>query len=170
MRFLFLLFASCGSCDEKNFVDASDVAIEIAVAPSRPPEVESLWNAAKSGEEADLARLANEEKSGGLEERAVDPALRLTAIQAMGYTQALDGLGFLGESAARDPEPLATAAVASAAMLAANPRRARDPEDALEVRRGCDALRAAKNDGARPKPVRDGAQRALAMLADLCAP
>jgi hypothetical protein len=86
----------------------------------------------------------------------------------MGYTRTLEGLALLGDSAAHDPEPLAIAAVNSAAMLASNPRRSRDPEDALEVRKGCDGLRAAATDTARPKSVRDGSQRALAMLADLC--
>lgn len=171
MRALYvfaLALSGCGSCKEDASADASDVIVEAAKAPERPAEIQRLWDEANDAGEDELARLANAEGPAGLEERAVDPNLRARALAAMAYTRTLEGLALLGESAARDPDPLALIAVESAQMLASNPRRSRDPEDALEVKKGCEGLRAARDDGKRPKSVRDGATRALSMLADLC--
>jgi hypothetical protein len=167
--FALLVLASCDGCDKNSAATgASDAPFEAVIAPSRPADVQRLWDDAMGGGEDELLRLANAEGPAGLEERAVDPRLRPTALSAMGYTRTLEGLALLGESAAGDPEPLATIAVRSAEMIASNPRRSRDPEDALEVRQGCDRLRAARADPARPKSVKDGAERTLAMLAELC--
>ncbi len=170
MRFavLALFLSGCGGCQNPGANLPSDGAPEAAVlAIPLSPEEQKSWDEAKDGDENDLARLANKEGPSGLTERAADPALRSTALRAMGYTRSLVGLPLLGESAKSDADPLASAAVASAEMLAAEPRRAWDPEDAVEVRQGCDKLKAAAANAARPKAVRDGAARAVKMLADL---
>jgi hypothetical protein len=171
---VFAIFLTgCGSCEKNPAVPAEGgdaFADAILAPPPRSAEIERLWSEANDGGEDELARLANEEGPAGLEERAADPNLRSTALAAMGYTKTLSGLALLGESAAHDPEPLAIIAARSAEMLASNPRRSRDPEDALEVHQGCDRLRSAANDTARPKTVRDSAARAVRMLSDLCAP
>jgi hypothetical protein len=173
MRFFWLVafaVSGCGGCQNTAALPSDDGAPDgIALAPIAPMSEgeKKLWEAAKDGDEMELSRLANDRGPSGLVERASDPALRETAIRAMGYTRSLVGLPLLGDSAAKDPEPLATAAVQSAEMLAAEPRRTWDPEDADEVRQGCDKLKAAAADPARPKAVRDGASRAVKMLADL---
>jgi hypothetical protein len=163
-----LVTSGCGGCQNPATQPPEDGALDAAaVATPMSAQERGLWEAAKDGDEMELARLANDRGPMGLEERASDPVLRETALRAMGYTRSLVGLPLLGESAAKDPEPLATAAVQSAEMLAAEPRRTWDPEDALEVRQGCTSLKAAAADVARPKAVRDGASRAVKMLADL---
>jgi hypothetical protein len=171
MRFVALAFflSGCGGCQNPATQPPGDGAPEgaVAIATPMPPEEQKLWEAAKEGDEMELAHLANAVGPAGLTERSSDAALRLSALRAMGYTRSFVGLPLLGESAKTDPEPLATAAALSAEMLAAEPRRTWDPEDALEVREGCDKLKAAAADPARPKSVRDGAARAVKMLADL---
>jgi hypothetical protein len=142
-----------------------DAAIEAAGEP-RDPRVEELWTRAKEGEADDLARLADREGVLGLEERGRESAYRLTALRAMGYTASLEGLPWLGEVATEGSDGEALAALESAAQVAGEPRRAVDPEDALEVRQGCDALLALAVDPKRPPPRRVGAIRAIRMLAD----
>jgi len=169
LRFLLVFLCSCGGCQNPATQPQGDGAPEAAVLAAAPltPEEQKLWESAKEGDEMELAHLANAVGPMGLSERASDPTLRPTALAAMGYTRSLVGLALLGESAQKDPEPLAAAAVASAEMLAAEPRRTWDPEDAIEVRQGCESLKKAAADAARPKAVRDGASRAVKMLADL---
>lgn len=127
---------------------------------------QALWEEAATGEEDALARLATHEGPSGLEERAAQPILRATALRAMGYTASFEGLPLLARAAAGDDETLALLAAESAVQLAARPRRAVDPEDALELREGCDGLGAAMRDATRPRAVRVACARALRMLAD----
>lgn len=150
---------------------AANEAVPGAAATARPPEVERAWDEAMLGQADELARLAGVEGPAGLAERAGDPARRLVALRAMGYTNTFDGLPLLGDAAAHDPEPFALAAVESAAMLAARRRRPTDPEDALELHDGCAKLGVAAADGTRPAEVRAGAARARWMLVEWgCSP
>jgi hypothetical protein len=89
---------------------------------------------------ADLARLYDRERESGLIERASSPPYRRTALAALGCGQDFVALPFLAAVAVTGTEDDARAALESAESLAAVPRRARDPEDALELRQGCDAL------------------------------
>ncbi len=108
------------------------------------PVLAELWSRAATGEGGELARLADRVGAAGLAERGEeDAASRLTAARAMAFAPepgAFVGLPFLAELARGADEPVAEAALASAVDLAARPRRATDPEDAEELKAGCDAL------------------------------
>ena len=136
------------------------------VGAAREPELVDLWTRASDGEGDDLARLADREGSVGLIERAVDPALTRTSILALAYADGYAGLPFLAATAGGENESLALLAAESLVEIAARRRRAIDPEDALEIREGCDhALRVAKN-GEKPRRLRVLLVRALRMFAD----
>jgi hypothetical protein len=128
--------------------------------------LEELWARAKDGEADDLARLADHEGSMALEEQGTDPSRRLTALRAAGFAGDLAALPWLAEVGTSGTDEEATAALASAAELAAQPRRSVDPEDALELRAGCDKLLALARGIERPKARRVGAIRVLRMLQD----
>jgi len=140
-----------------------------AAPPARAPEVDDLWARAAdedAGAADDLARLARREGVAGLIERGAHPTLRRTAALALGYTQGFSAMAWLGEVAAIDVEEDALAALGSAVMLAAQPRRAVDPEDAEELRAGCDKLSALAKDPKAARKRRVLAIRALRMLSD----
>ena len=142
-----------------------------SVAAASDPQLDDLWARAREGEVDDLARLADREGTTGLILRAKDAAFLRTALMAMAYTGDLTGLPWLADTAAGPDEGDANAALASAAELASNPRRSVDPEDALEVRDGCDKLVLLAKDTVRSRARRVGALRALRMLSDRgCAP
>jgi hypothetical protein len=146
-----------------------DAAVVVA-APAPDPVLEELWAQAKGGEAGDLARLADREGESGLVERAqVDPASRQTALRAMAFAPepgAFAGLPFLAEAARGADEAQAEVALQSAIDLAARPRRAIDPEDAAEMKAGCDSLLALANDPKASRARRVNSIRALRMLAD----
>jgi hypothetical protein len=153
----FVLLAA-GGCPRKpsSPIEGGDAPINGdaeagADAGTRDPRVEELWDRAGDGETDDLARLADREGTDGLVERA---------------SRDLAALPFLAEVAAKGSDGEAEAALSSASQIAAEPRRATDPEDALELHEGCAALLAVARDVARPKPRRVGAIRALRMLAE----
>jgi hypothetical protein len=149
-------------------IDESNVVVDARASVERPDDVERVWTEAKDGDESELMRLANREGAIGLVERSVDPRYRLTALRAMGYTTGYVAFPELGNAAKIGPEDEATVAVDSATMIAAQKRRQVDPEDALELRDGCDRLLEAAKDTSRPRAVRVGAVRALRMLTDRC--
>jgi hypothetical protein len=168
---LVLLVVACDRGKPASTGDASaatdaDGGSDPAPVVERTPDVEQLWTEAKDGDDDALARLAVREGPAGLVERAGVVALRPTALRALGHTEGWVGLPTLAAAAKGDPEELATFAVQSASMLAARKRRQVDPEDAAELREGCDVLLAAAKDATRPRPVRVGAVRALRMLLD----
>ncbi len=161
----------------------ADGGASTAAAAAGDPALAQLWAQAASGEGGDLARLADREGAAGLVERAQDGgAPRATAVRAMAYAPepgAFVALPYLAEVARGADDALAQAALESVIELAARPRRALDPEDAAELKAGCDALLAlaADADGssalrsahAVPGSVRArrvNAIRALRMLAD----
>jgi hypothetical protein len=145
-----------------------DAAIREAEAAPSPEDlrIEELWSRAKDGEADDLARLADREGTLGLEEGGTDPAHRLTALRAAGFAGDLTALPWLADVATSGTDEEAVVALASAAELAAAPRRSVDPEDALELRAGCDALLGLAKEPTKPKPRRIGAIRVLRMLSD----
>ncbi len=140
-----------------------------AEAPPRPPEVDDLWaraNDADGGTEDDLSRLARREGVTGLVERGAHPSWRAVAAQALGYTEGFAALPWLTEVGATDSEAVAMAALESATRLAAQVRTQTDPEDAEELRAGCDRLLALACDAKAEKKRRVLAIRALRMLND----
>ncbi len=144
---------------------AGDAGVDVGVAVE-DPRLEELWARARDGEADDLARLADREGSLGLEERAEAGAHRATALRAAGFAGTLEGLPWLASVAANGTDEEAALALQSAAELAAQPRRSVDPEDALEVRAGCDSLLALAKGADRPRARRLGAIGVLRMLAD----
>jgi hypothetical protein len=144
------------------------------VAPPRTEQDETLWARAKEGEPDELARLAHREGPAGLIERGARPEWRRTAIQALAYSDSSTNLWvalpWLAEVADGPNAEEAQLAVETSAALASRPRRAVDPEDAVELRAGCDRLTAVAKNAQRPKPVRVGAIRTLRMLADFGCP
>jgi hypothetical protein len=140
-----------------------------AAAPERTPEVDDLWRRAQNedgGSADDLVRLARREGVAGLIERGAHPGLRRSAAFALGYTEGFSAMAWLGEVASSDVEEDALAALSSAIMLAAQPRRAVDPEDAEELRVGCDKLGALAKTPNASRKRRVLAIRALRMLSD----
>jgi hypothetical protein len=161
----------------KSQASTGDGSIDAgATFAASDPVIEALWARARgdAGEPDDLARLADREGASGLVARAnADPASRLTALRALAYApepQAWEGLPLLAEAARAPSDDEANAALDSAIDLAARPRRATDPEDAAELKQGCDGLLAIAvardGKGAMPRARRVKAIRALRLLAD----
>ncbi len=127
---------------------------------------------AAGGDADDLARLADREGASGLVERGradTDHAVVLASIRAMAFAPepgAFAGLPFLAEAARGSDDALAQAALESALDLAARPRRQIDPEDAAEMKEGCDDMVALAKDAKAARARRVAAIRALRMLAD----
>jgi hypothetical protein len=168
---LVLALAVCGcrggaatatpSSSEASAEIPSDAAAPLA---PRDPLVEDLWERAADGELADLARLHDREGETGLVERAALPAYRMTALAALACGDDFTGLPYLADVALTGTDPEADVALASAQSLAAVPRRARDPEDAIELRQGCERLLGLARKMDAPPKRRVGAVSALRML------
>jgi hypothetical protein len=168
--------ATCGGCGKRapGGGDTTAAASAGAEAPvvakgSREGDAgtrqdEAAWTSARSGEPEDLATLATQEGAVGLVEASSDPELRSVAIEAMAYAWGWAQLPFLAKTAAGKSDDDARRALESAAELAARPRRAEDPEDAAELREGCEGLLALARDASMPRARRVGAVRALRML------
>lgn len=140
------------------------------VSVPRTEQDETLWAHAKEGEPDELARLAHREGPSGLLERGDLPEWRKTVILALAYTDETTNLWvalpwLAGVADGADAEE-ALLAVETSAALAARPRRAVDPEDAMELRAGCERLSRVVKNEQRSKPVRVGAMRTLRMLAE----
>ncbi len=118
------------------------------------------------GDADDLVRLEAELGSDGLTEALGVTGRRLTALRALAFAEDFTALPLLAGAAASGTEEEAAAALASVATLASQPRRATDPEDAIEIREGCAVLVALARDPTRPAPRRTLAVRALRLLAD----
>ena len=137
-----------------------------AVSSALSERLETIWAQAKEGEPDDLARLASKEGALGLVERGAQPEWRETAIRALAFSDGWAGLPWLAEVADGANEKEATLAVESTNALAARPRRAVDPEDAAELRAGCDRLAQVANQPKKAKAITLGASRTLHMLTD----
>jgi hypothetical protein len=146
--------------------DASPGAAGPDAGEPMDPREADAWQRAKAGDDDESIRLASLVGCTGLRERAGDPALRRTAIQAMAHCQDFSELPWLVEvgSAGRDEEALD--ALDAVVDQAAGVRRATDPEDADELHAGCGALLALARTASAPRPRRVRAVRALHMLAD----
>jgi hypothetical protein len=164
-------------CGKKDAAPQAAVSTSTGSAPSassgRAPEAGAAsdpaidaWSAAASLEPEDLSRLALREGSAGIVAGATSDAKRKIAVHALAFGEDFDALPFLGEVAGGADAPLALAAADTAGVLAARRRMALAPEDALEVREGCDRLLAVAKDASKPRPLRLKVLRALRMLAD----
>ncbi len=151
-----------GRAEELGRVGADDGAPE-----ERDPRVEDLWARAREGDADDLARLYDREGDTGLTERGALPAYRMTALQALGFSHDFVPLPWLAQMAGTGTDAEAEAALDSAKSIAAWPRPTRDPEDALELREGCDRLFALATAEDRPRIRRIRAASVVRMLAPL---
>jgi hypothetical protein len=169
-----ITFATCGGCGKlapggkdttvaalPGAVDGGRSVLEVDAAALRDP---LLWSNAKDGDSEDLATLAAHEGAMGLVEATTEASLRPTAIRAMGYARGWAQLPFLGKASTGNDDDEARLALDATLELAARPRRSEDPEDAEELREGCDLLGALARDVARPRPRRIAAVRALRMM------
>ena len=136
---------------------------------------DDLWVRSKEGDEEDLVLLGTREGASGLREALSSLEFRGTALRAAAFTDGFYALPWLSEIVSTGSEADAALAVDSALTLAARPRTAVDPEDALEIREGCDAferLVAASEKGEKeklPPALRGKVQRFLGMMADRAA-
>jgi hypothetical protein len=167
LSFVFAV-AACRRSPRSSAALAASVMADLPVTPRyvMDPARASAWQLAKQGEEGDRIRLADEVGCTGLREGGGDPALRPTAIRAMAYCGDFSELGWLASMAVSGPKDDALAALDSAVALAANSRRAVDPEDADGLAAGCKVLSAVAQDSERSASERALAERALAMLAE----
>ena len=164
---LVLIACGCGRSANSAGPGGVDAGAVTAAMRVRPPEVDDLWTRAAEAEADDLARLANREGTTGLIERGSDPAFRKTAILALAYAEGYDALPFLAEIAGGTDEANALLAAQTAVDIASRPRRSVDPEDALEVREGCDRFLVIAKQTQKPRRLRVAIVRALRMFADL---
>jgi hypothetical protein len=155
-------------------VGAGDAAIALpefddaGAAPMDGHEAQ-LWAEAAmdAGDPEDRMRLADQVGCEGMRERATaQPELRMTAIAAMQYCRDYGELPWLARIAQDGGDAEARAALESIVELAARPRRATDPEDALELHEGCATLLDLARGADRPRDRRVLAVRALRMLAE----
>jgi len=175
------LTAGCGGCGRGTTPVGPPGSGSAGVAMSTPspdaladgapalldPTVAALWARAKDGEAEDRMRLADREGSVGLVERAAaEPEWRLTAARSLAYAKDFLALPWLADLASGGTDEEALAALESAGELAAQPRTARDPEDAAELKEGCDKLLLLARGKESAKPRRVLAIDALRMLAD----
>ena len=169
------LIAIAAGCGKKPPPEASvasllssadpEPASQGPLGPMNPVEV-ALWAAAKEGEAEDLMRLSDRVGCPGLRERASAPELRSTAVRAMEFCGDYSELGWLADLAMTASDEVALSALASIDALAALARRPLDPEDAEDLRAGCDGLMKLARSTGSGKDRRVGAVRALRMLAD----
>jgi hypothetical protein len=146
--------------------DAQVAALDAAAATSEDPLLTDLWARAAEGDADDLARLEGAVGSDALIEASPVGPRRLTALRALAYADDLTPLPFLANVATSGTDDEAAAALDSASFAAAEPRRARDPDDALEAHAGCVLLLALARDPTRPVARRALAVRVLRLLAD----
>ena len=139
---------------------------EASAATLPEPIAPDLWASAAEGDVADLARLHDREGDPGLLARVASPPFRMTAILALAYGDDFTALPFLAGVAVSGDDEEARVALASAGILAALPRRARDPEDALELRQGCEGLLVLARSAEAARSRRAAAVSTLRMLAD----
>lgn len=123
-----------------------------------------MWASARDGTTEDLASLATHEGAAGLVEAAAEPALRTTAIRAMGYAYGWAQLPFLIGTATADDDAESRMALESVLELAARPRRSEDVEDESELSEGCGKLLALARDLNRGRDRRIPAIKALRMM------
>jgi hypothetical protein len=116
------------------------------------------------GDADDLARLARYVGEEGLIAGAT-ASRRRAALRALAFTD-LTALPFLADAAALPSDADATDALDSILTLLDAPRRATDPEDALELRSGTSALLALAKDKTKSPARRALAVNALRLLAD----
>jgi hypothetical protein len=171
---VFAAFGACGACRARPSDTTANAAASAGAdggvaSPSVLVDAASLrdpllWGVAKEGDAEDLASLAAHEGAAGLVEAASEPALRPTAIRAMGFARGWAQLPFLGKAAGGKDDDEARLALDATFELAARPRRAEDPEDAEELREGCESLLALARDTERARARRIGAVRALRMM------
>jgi len=141
-------------------------ATDAPAAAPEDPVLTDLWTRAASGDDDDLERLCRCEGTDRLVEMSVDPGRRPVALRALAFSEDFTPLPFLAEVASGTNEAEATVALASVAAIAAQPRRATDPEDVLELVLGDKRLLALSRDPGKPAARRLAAIRALRLLAD----
>jgi hypothetical protein len=169
--------ATCGGCGKRAPGGGDTTAAQAAGDAEAPPASkaslvldaaslrdERMWTNAKDGDQEDLTTLAVHEGAIGLVEAVNDRDIRSTAIKAMAYARGWAQLPFLAKAASGKDDEEARLALESTVELATRPRTAEDPEDADELREGCEGLLTLARDTTRPRARRVASVRALRML------
>ena len=147
----------------------ASVSAAASAAATGDERLDVLWAAAAAapeGEADELLRLAHYAGSPGLVEAAQAGRSAVVAARALAFTDDFVGAPFLADLARTGAPEEAAAALDALLELAAQPRRAVDPEDAAELRRAALGLRDLAHDAKAPRAHRVAAVRALRMLAD----
>lgn len=132
-----------------------------APAPPPPAEVLALYQAAATLDPLLLTQLASQEGvSALLSEAAREPAHRRVVIAALPYTRRLAAAEYLAQVATTSEGERELAFHALLALSAAANRN-EDPEDLVELRRGCDLLAKLVAEGKGKKEDRARAVSAL---------
>jgi hypothetical protein len=128
----------------------------------------AAWASARDGDPEEQMRLADAIACEGLHQRAQegDATTRAVALRAMRYCRDFGELPWLAQVAAGDDDGEARLALEAIGEIAARPRRATDPEDALELHEGCAGLLALARAPKKPRERRVLAVSALRMLAE----
>jgi hypothetical protein len=146
--------------------DGGLTQLEGGVPSPEDPLVTDLWTRAGEGDGADLARLYDAVGSDALIDASPVASRRTAALRALAFADDFTPLPFLAKVAASGTDADARVALESVASLAARPRLATDPDDALEIHDGCAQLLALAKDVKRPVARRVLAVSALRLLAD----
>ncbi len=128
----------------------------------------AAWASARDGDPEEQMRLADAIACEGLHQRALegDAGTRAVALRAMRYCRDFGELPWLAQVAAGDDDGEARLALEAIGELAARPRRATDPDDALELHEGCAGLLALARGAKKPRERRVLAVSALRMLSE----
>jgi len=128
----------------------------------------AAWASARDGDPEEQMRLTDAIACEGLHQRAQegDATTRAVALRAMRYCRDFGELPWLAQVAAGDNDGEARLALEAIGELAARPRRATDPEDALELHEGCAELLALARSPKKARERRVLAVSALRMLAE----
>ena len=155
---------SSATSTEVVATDGAVARVDAGPVITEDPLTTDLWAHAADGDADDLARLCDALGSDALIDASPLAARRLTALRALAYDDDFTALPFLAKIATSGTDEEAAAAMDSAAFVAARPRRAIDPDDALELHDGAQLLLTLAKDATRPPARRVLAIRVLRLL------
>jgi hypothetical protein len=152
-----------GSLGASASVSTQDAFAALLFESFSPAVDESMYRLAAEADATEVLRYLARHGSDTFIESTASESQRAVAVAALGFSgsvRALPALATLG----RADTPIAEQALEAAHAIAAEPRLAVDPEDAAELREGCDALLTLARDAKCAKKNRMIAVGTLRML------
>lgn len=173
--FVVVTFAACTGCGKRprspadGGGPASGARSSGSAAPAGSdagPAVDDAlaWENAREGDVEDLVALAVQEGAAGLVEAAGDRDRKKTALRAMAFARGWAQLPYLAKTAGERDDEDARLALEAITELGNRPRRSEDPEDAEELKEGCEALASLVRDVSRPRGRRVLALRGIRLV------